>query len=50
LLSALDSFWFATVKGIPVADGDTLNINGASYSDDVKLEKLFIKNGKSWKR
>jgi hypothetical protein len=32
-----------------VTDGDT-NINGTSYSDDVKLEKLFINNGMSWKR
>jgi hypothetical protein len=33
-----------------VTDGDT-NINGTSYSDDVKLEKLLFKNnGMSWKR
>jgi hypothetical protein len=37
-----------------VTDGDTPivrgNINGTSYIDDVKLEKLFINNGMSWKR
>jgi hypothetical protein len=33
-----------------VTDGDTLNINGTSYSGDVKLEKLFKNNGMSWKR
>jgi hypothetical protein len=33
-----------------VTDGDTLNINGTSHSDDVKLEKLFKNNGMSWKR
>jgi hypothetical protein len=40
----------ATFQQFAVTDGDTLNINGTRYSDDVKLEKLFTNNGMSWKR
>jgi hypothetical protein len=50
LLSALDSFWLAAVNGIRCSRWRHSNINGTSYSDDVKLEKLFINNGMSWKR
>jgi hypothetical protein len=39
LLSALDSFWLAAINGIRCNRWRHSNINGTSYSDDVKLEK-----------
>jgi hypothetical protein len=49
-LSALDSFWPTAINSVPCNRWRHSSINGTSYSDDVKLEKLFIKNSMSWKR
>jgi hypothetical protein len=43
MIIRLDSFWLAAINGIRCNRWRHSNINGTSYSDDVKLEKLFIK-------
>jgi hypothetical protein len=44
-LSAFDSFWLAAINDVRCYRWRHSNINGQAigYSEDVKLEKLFIK-------